>query len=572
MLKRSKISLMAFISVSLVIIILISLYPDFFVHAADNLTFASDFDISDEPLTIENTDNPNLPFVSDNSNAVTLYNYWYDQGFPYGVDDNQAIYYEDGSYSICADSYFLYFAQAPKDSFIVCYYNSVINEKLVYVFYPDTEELRQVMAANPFIGGELYSSSGFSTAGTYSSPHDGSSKIIDGINYIYVNLSHNIVSTRMPIYYTEDFDNLTSINGLTNYNYTSPGGGSDSDLYPDGSGGSPANNLYLESPDFHFSNKKYTPPYSSVINSGDSVPDGAISFNCLLNDYQTSNASNFSLEFSYKLIYNVDYKNHLNNDIGPFKQTSSLLNNKKNLSIPFVSGETSVPLTDFINDNNTYTISFSDVFSQLNYDSYNLIGLLAQSREVTSIDYKKFDLYCNVRLVSQGAKSNLYSEWYNPITKKGFLVSDAITDNNNPFVMNPNDQADSNPDSSNIIPDSGLNGGSDSSSNSNASNNVVINNNPTINNNNSNVNSNDNSTPWLIDHLFGPNTVSNGAIGDNKVESLTETTGANNWLEVMKQSFSFVPDGFFNQLQLFFGICLGILVVALILRIILDLL
>ena len=50
MLKRSKISLMAFISVSLVIIILISLFPNFFVQAAriePAFNFVNDFGLDD---------------------------------------------------------------------------------------------------------------------------------------------------------------------------------------------------------------------------------------------------------------------------------------------------------------------------------------------------------------------------------------------------------------------------------------------------------------------------------------------------------------------------------------------
>ena len=598
MLKRSKISLMAFISVSLVIIILISLYPDFFVNASDfngkvildnDFYITKNFSLLDTSMSrsesgFSEPQNWVYPKSSDSfsygayNNVVKSSNFFYPAGaevylysdyfaFTFGRDSG-----DDGNAGNVA------FTSVPSGSFWVKFAD---DSSKIYV---PVDKLDSDLTFS------IWELSTFDTTGylSYEKPGRSSEPLtIDGVQYYVYSCNYAVnckymycSSSSCPFYFVDssskDITSMSELGDNLNYKQTSSGGsggGSDSSVFPDGSGGSPANNLYLQSPDFHFSNKKYTPPYSDVINSGDSVPDGSITFNCLLNDYQTSNASNFSLEFSYKLIYNVDYKNHLNNDIGPFKQTSSLLNNKKNLSIPFVSGETSVPLTDFINDNNTYTISFADVFSQLNYDSFNLTGLLAQSREVTSIDYKKFDLYCNVRLVSQGAKSNLYSEWYNPITKKGFLVSDAITDNNNPFVMNPDFQADSNPDSSNIQPDFSVPGSGDSSSSSSSSNNnVVVNNNPTFNNNNNNNIQNDNSTPWLINKLFGAGTVQNGAIGDNKVESLTETTGANNWLEVMKQSFSFVPSSFFNQLALFFGICLGILVVALILRIILDLL
>lgn len=575
MLKRSKISLMAFISVSLVIIILISLYPDFFVNAEEgSFSCIDSWNVSEDSFQRSDFEFSSTG-ISNSSNHVDYYNSCYENGFNIGGIYEPYVSTMTSNYSLV--NYFSFYDNvddfirvggATEDSFIVCNRN-------YFCVYTD------VLMNSDFGADYNGCVPCFRTSGSFANTLGlfdySDSQIIDGKTYYRYFQNQNLVSSNLPIYYYDGFDwSFSSLNDLQNMDNPIADSGSSS-VFPDGSGGTPVNNLILNSPDFHFSNKTYTPPYSSVINSGDHIPNGTITFNALLNDYQTANASNFNLEFSYKLIYNVDYTNHLNNDIGPFKQTSTLLNNKKNLSIPFVSGVTTVPLTDFINDDNSYTVKFSDVFSQLNYDSYNLSSLLAQSREVTSISYNKFDLYCICQIVSNGAKSNPYNEWYNPINKKGFLVSDAITSNNYPYAILPDSQADSNPDSTNINPDPSVPGpaGSSSDSNSNSTangNSVVVNNNPTFNNNNSNVNSNDNSTPWLIDHLFGPDTVSNGAIGDNKISDLTDTTGTNNWIEVMKQSFSFVPVGFFNQLQLFFGICLGILVVALILRIILDLL
>ena len=572
MLKRSKISLMAFISVSLVIIILISLYPDFFVHAQDSsaTNFIDMWDMSEDTFLRSDFDYSSGG-ISNNQSYNNLYNTVYSNGFPIGdlwVSDFQYLSsnYDLTNYFCAYDSIDggIYVGGCSADSIIVC------NPNEFRVYTPTYIEPFGSPAYNKRIGS--YNSGG-NFVGYYQLGNYSNDTYIDGNYYLYES-GDSLISSNLPIYYTSKLDfSISSFDELIDMNNPIADSGS-SDVFPDGSGGSPANNLYLDSPDFHFNNKKYTPPYSDVINSGDTVPNGTISFNCNLNDYQIANASNFNLEFSYKLNYDVDYKNHYPTDFGPFKKTSQLLNNKKNLKIPFVSGVMSVPLTDFINSDNTYSVSFADVFSQLNYDTYNLSGLLTQSREVSSIEYNKFDLYCNVRLVSQGAKSNLYCEWYNPISKKGYLVSDAIIDNNNPYVVNPDQQADSDPDSTNISPDVSVPGaaGSGDSSSSSSNNNVVVNNYNTNNNNNNNNIQNDNSTPWLINKLFGDGTVQNGSIGDNRIEDLTHTTGANNWIEVMKQSFSFVPVGFFNQLQLFFGICLGIFVVAFILRIILDLL
>ena len=68
MLKRSKISLMAFISVSLVIIILISLYPDFFVNAdGTGLDLTNTLNIDDSFLTSESLNISSSCLYSDSS-------------------------------------------------------------------------------------------------------------------------------------------------------------------------------------------------------------------------------------------------------------------------------------------------------------------------------------------------------------------------------------------------------------------------------------------------------------------------------------------------------------------------
>ena len=212
------------------------------------------------------------------------------------------------------------------------------------------------------------------------------------------------------------------------------------EVFPDGSGGTYANNMFLQKPDFVFDHKNYYPPYNIMIDSGSIFPEGYVTFKALLNDYQIENVANFDLVFSYSLLLDIDYQNQGQNEFLWFKKTSSITNNYKNLQVNFTMTDFYVHLSTFYNNNCSYSKPFEDLWNSLEYGGVSLMGCMRQMKELTSVKYNSCKLYCSVYLSSQGVKSGSYKEYYNPITRKGLITDTSIQDNTNPFILPPDQQ------------------------------------------------------------------------------------------------------------------------------------
>lgn len=355
----------------------------------------------------------------------------------------------------------------------------------------------------------------------------------------------------------------------------------ESDVFPDGSGGSNANNLYLKGADFIFKHDPYYPPYNVNFNAGqDHIPNGNIIFTGVLNDYQIEHADEFDLVFDFTLDFDVNYKNW-DSAFSLFKKTSRALGNQKNLKLNFkTSNDYICSLSDFISNNNQYTLIFADVFDDLESNDITLSTLLGQMRELVSVEYNVFNLYCNVHLVSNGSSSGGYTEYYNPINKLGLTTDESIKTNKTPYIVTPSEQASDDPDTTNIKPKPSVPGpagteGLENNVNSNSSSStgaITITNNNTNNYNPTNTLNGSDGSPFsnLINKLFGDGTVSEGSIGDNTVESLDGVVGANGFLRYMNQTLTWIPSSVWAEISVFVAICLGILVAGFILRIILD--
>lgn len=406
---------------------------------------------------------------------------------------------------------------------------------------------------------------------------------LDGGSYKNINDCNFILYTTMSInmYYQNADRNLNYL--LIEGNVGKGSGGFDvTPNYPEESAD---NNLVFNQSDFIFTHQTYYAPYSSSINTGSAVPVGTISFKGQPNNYQLEHSSEFELQFTFSFDYNVNYKNY-NSAVGYFKQTNSILGNQKNLKLNIVNNvPITVSLSNFINNKNQYSIDIKSVFDSLLIDNNtSLSGLLAQSKEITELSYNQFLITCNARLVSNGKSSGSYTENYNFNSRKGLTTDKSIEDNSNPYVPNPSDQANDDPDSTNIQPtpnvpgpggsdDGGSSGGSSSSAQANP--NIVINNNPTFNNNPSasasaSADGSGNLLSKLIDTLFGAGNVQEGSIGGHTQQQLITNTGASRWFQVANDSMSWIPASVWSELLMFLGITLGILVVAFILRVILD--
>lgn len=454
-----------------------------------------------------------------------------------------------------------------------------------------------------------YDNSGYSTTwdhnGTYYNLvgfpiSEGLSTVLSNISYI--GLANN--KTSYPVNAYRYFDSATReafINiGIEpdgdNLVYMHPINNSSDDS---GSAGTDDNNLVLENGDWHFQSSNYSAPYSNVIDTGSIYPKGSATFISDLTDYQLEHLSNFEVVYSFTFDLDVDYQNWGTNDIGYFKQTSKLLNNKKNFKAQFHFDFNDDPdlvqnLSAFHSSGNSKSFTFQRLFENLHGTSGNLSNLLLQMKELDSVSYNKFDLYCTAWIDSQNTvnSSGKITEWYNPMNKKGYTTDDSGKTNPNPYIPSPEEQGNEDVKPKPNTPGPGGNdpgntdpGNTDVTSSGNGSVNVTVQNNPTFNNN---VNSSSTSSGSGTDfsnpenagvvnfyNTFNPFTLLFGKLtGDNRVdtEKVSEVTGVNPFLEIMSQTFSFVPVGFWSTLLGFFVACVSIFIVAFIIRIILDLL
>lgn len=373
------------------------------------------------------------------------------------------------------------------------------------------------------------------------------------LNLFYPNQSVNI--------------NYLMINNLTGYDSSGAGGGFDvpdpnvPDTYPDGSGGTVDNNMYLKTADWKFNIPKYWGNVTSVYPQSQYTSNwgqGNIYFYCLTNDFQKANASDFYLDFTFHIWISGHH----------FSDTDSSVND--NFYGSFNYDYVDIQLSNVTDGDNQVSFTVSDIFSHAVNSSGQSVNDFITSNDIKNyraIDKWNWYISCTAVLKSQSANNDSGSivEQYNFISQVSKETGNTITDNSNPYYpddMNPDD-----------FPFNDTNSTDYSSNGSN----IVINNNPNFTNNNNNdsnisnvVNGDGNPFNLLIDKLFGDGTVQNGSIGGTTQSQLLGMTGASRWLAVANDAMSWIPASVWAELSLFLTICLGVLVVGFILRIILD--
>lgn len=168
-------------------------------------------------------------------------------------------------------------------------------------------------------------------------------------------------------------------------------------------------------------------------------------------------------------------------------------------------------------------------------------------------------LYCTAVMFSTGGGvSGTCQAWYDLCTGQSGVTSENMTINPDPY----------NPDS--ITPPN-------TTTTSGQFGNIIINNNNTLNGGSglpigSTATQQEQASFFKlfnpVKFFLGLLTGSNSSTG----EELRQSLGVNNWLTIITTTFSFIPPSFINALGVFFVTSLGILIVALIFRVILDLL
>lgn len=222
-------------------------------------------------------------------------------------------------------------------------------------------------------------------------------------------------------------------------------GDNSSSIYPDGSGGTYANNLFLQNADFVFRQTKFSPPYNIGI-QGDIVPNGSVYFQAVLNDYQKDNLANFEIHLDFSFDYDIDYQFRTQPDFVEdnflwFKETSSLFDEWKNVKAHFdYPEEVVIPLTEFYRLDSNYGISYNTLYDNLTCNGVSLTTVMRNMTELTRAKYNKYQLNCTAYLSSQGAKSGSLKEFFNPINAGGLQTDTSLLDNENPFFLDPNNQ------------------------------------------------------------------------------------------------------------------------------------
>lgn len=357
--------------------------------------------------------------------------------------------------------------------------------------------------------------------------------------------------------------------------------------YPDGSGGDVTNNMYMETADWKFNIPKYWHDTSDTYANSRYIANwgkGTISFSGLLNDYQIDHASDFYLQFSFYIKMNSKYSVPGIDDNGPvfrsFAGSYALRDVEKNL-------------TNFIEHDNNFTWSVQDIFdTATNLDGFSFTSFMRDNSVYSQ--YKDFDwtISCTAKLVSGNYVSGSIQETYNFITQISKEDSNTITDNTNPYYP-PDDNGDP------TIPDK-----PNTSTTSDNGINITINNNPTFTNNNNNNNNfnpvnnvipdgdggtdenGDNLLTWIVKKLFGYidalvggvfdasglNDNNDGVTQNSLITGDSLGTSNNGFLAFLNNTFTFIPQGMWNVLQYFFTVSIVILIIAFLIRIILDIL
>ena len=324
-----------------------------------------------------------------------------------------------------------------------------------------------------------------------------------------------------------------------------------------------SNNMYLDSCKFTFN---FNPYVNSTTDDNlkykGNWNKGNVTFDAILNDYQIENLDQFTLHIQWQVL--IAGKG--------FYITENSLTGGYDLgtAVPFggnyvMTSESTYSLNSFHSNGDSlswnadtiYNSVFCDNSLLINYN-HSLTSLLAQASEFYEIDWSSWKIYANAWLSTTTETSDKRIDSYNFLSGTSTNVSDSLNTNNNPYISG-DDSSFFDSDDSNTTTQTTSNGSGD------------VTQTVTVNVDNSSSYSGTNSTiSNLIDKLLGTDDDEFAEAG--LTDQFTEATNSNGWLELMSATFGFVPNSVWNKLSITLVTVLGIMVVAFILRIILDLL
>ena len=392
---------------------------------------------------------------------------------------------------------------------------------------------------------------------------------------VYTNSGAMFFISSLPIkYYNGRLNGNTNLNNVSDesLNFNPVSGGSDVNVPTS------ENNLYFDNADVTY-------------DIGD-LNGGNVSIWGTPNPYILNHPDEFVLHYRYLFSIDVAY-----NVVGG----SSVKNNAVGTQ------QYNVGLSDFINHGYAEVKSLADIERAATFtnDGQNVSirsvveyyyeqGPDDNDRPGTDWDPSKVQWY-DFTLTTyywlediSGNTSAWYSETYNFLDGTSTVNSNGITKNNNPFSSGSYNNNLSEDDvlgngygvSNDNIPSSNNGSGGNSASAVTGDNNIVINNNPTFNNDvsggsgsgssggasESAINFYNTFNPFVL--IFNKLNNGNSTISDET----SDTIGSNRFITLMSSVFSFIPITMWETLSWYLVASLGILIVAVVLRVILDLL
>lgn len=450
--------------------------------------------------------------------------------------------------------------------------NQSLNEVIPYIIVTNSN-LQKIYGGTFFVQ-RLFGSEGFCFSVSSSSPNISSVHDVtnsgDGQTYsVFTGAGRGLLVAGnyeylAPIAYLQD-DNVLYDGPMMDYNYDS----SSFDYTASDSEETSDNNLVMPSADWLFNNS------SLDVNKKEVFPSGNIIFTFNPTNYQLQHADEFTIQYFFTFKSKCKYKWQNKVSTPPFYQTNVALGNWKEFEglYTYVGDVETVSLSDFISNSNATVFSWQDLFENFqggeSVNSKMLSAIMRMSNEADAINFSVFDITCQAELVTSTNSSGSYTEVYNPITKKGRVQDSSGQVNPNPYIK-PNEDDDD--DESGTTPPDDKDTTSETTNDGNI--NINITNNNTNNGGGSGSSPSNTSEAGTFYNTFNPiKLIFNKLIGDNTLlsDEVNESIGTNSFLGLVNTQFSSMTP-LVTLIITFFSIALGILIIAFIIRIVLDLL
>ena len=534
--NRTFYSLLAFLTTAAILFVMYFSGIDVFAasgqllddyHITDNILYGSDTDLEDYPFLLDSSDSPSLQ---------TNYHQNYDLGFVYNssdvLDSSLGCYYIYGN----TNNYSFTFFNCPNGS-MICFDSSYM---AIYVPSDYVDAMSEDDRGNSCV---YYNESDSGALSTYVLTE--STKFnIDGVGYYYYYTrytSTKLMNSNMPIYHVDNIDTVTTVAGKQDYNNNTDSGGEEE---------TSENNLYLEDGYFVWS----TPDYFRQNWAGADFPEsknwfrGSVSFNYQLTDYQKTHPEEFTLRFNSK----VSYYCNVFESVGNFKNFG--------FYDPFGGHNFDYPFSDIINKNSISLDISTFMTDFLDYcDSITSVNLKENEYDLSK---SKFELVLTAEVVDRNNHtSSDYSDTLNFLNNTVKNNANGITNNNNPFVPSDEELAAYDPD-----PFKNQTGYGQLPSTNNTGTNGTGNNSIVLNNYNNRLI----DPKPVVDytkHELLPNEQDTNYVG--LLQTVTHEDG---FVNLLSNTFTFVPVTVWTSLSHYFTIMLTMIVAFFVLRLILDIL